>query len=140
MVKRLVRRLVERRSIVGLLCCCSVLTGVLLAQPQQEYAIVGGTVFRDSGLALAEADVTLEPVQDPATVPAAKSKSKSKNRKLTAITSPRGEFTFRVPPVPMKYRVTVTAKGFRGAEKIVETGGGSERVDATFSLSPESKH
>jgi hypothetical protein len=98
----------------------------------QEYAVVAGTVFRDNGFALAEAEVTLE-IDASAT-------GKSRARKLKATTSPRGEFAFRVPPAAMKYRVTVTAKGFRIAEKVVEVQGSSERVDATFNLSPESKH
>jgi len=98
----------------------------------QDYAVVAGTVFRDNGFALPEADVTLEVDGPPA--------PKSKVKKLKAVSSPRGEFTFRVPPVATKYKVTVSAKGFRMAEKVVEVQGGSERVDATFNLSPESKH
>ena len=35
----------------------------------QEFAVVGGTVFRDNGLALADAEVTLEMVQDPLAMP-----------------------------------------------------------------------
>ena len=104
------------------------------AQAATEFAVVSGTVFRESGLALPEADVTLEVVRDP---PVA---AKAKVKKLRAMTSPRGEFAFRVPPVAMKYRVSVSAKGFQAAEKVVEVQGGSERVDATFSLAPESKH
>lgn len=99
-----------------------------------EFAVVGGTVFRDNGLALADAEVALEVIQDP---PLA---AKSKMNKLKAVTSPRGEFTFRVPPAAMKYRVSILAKGFQPVEKVVEVQGGSERVDATFTLSPESKH
>jgi Carboxypeptidase regulatory-like domain len=106
-----------------------------LVASAQEYAVVAGTVFRDNGFALAEAEVTLE-VADAAPAPARKSKVK----KLKTLSSPRGEFTFRVPPVAAKYRVTVAAKGFRMADKVVEVQGGSERVDATFTLSPESKH
>jgi hypothetical protein len=105
----------------------------------QEYAIIGGTVFRDTGLALADADVTLE-VAEQGVGGAGEAKPKSKVKKLKAVSSPRGEFTFRVPPVAMKYKITVTAKGFTSSEKIVAVEGASERVDATFSLSPESKH
>ena len=100
-----------------------------------EYAIVGGTVFRDNGFTLAEAEVTLEvAAAEPSAVP------KGKLKKLKTLSSPRGEFSFRVAPVPGKYRVAVSAKGFQAAEKVVEINGGTERVDATFSLSPESKH
>ena len=97
----------------------------------ESYAIVGGTVFRDSGFALPEAQVTLEPDGN--------SGGKKKSRKLTAVSSPRGEFTFRVPPVAAKYKVAVAAKGFAPEEKIVEMHGGEERVEATFTLSPQSK-
>ena len=103
--------------------------------PADSYAIVGGTVFRDSGLALPEAQVTLQPEDQPD----GGGSSRHKPRKLTTVSSPRGEFTFRVPPVAAKYKVTVTAKGFVGSEKIIETHGGEERVEATFSLAPQSK-
>ncbi len=97
-----------------------------------EFAVVGGTVFRDSGFALAEAEVTLAVEgAEPA---------KGKIKKLKTVSSPRGEFSFRVPPVAARYRVGVFHKGFQAAEKVVEIQGGSERVDATFNLSPESKH
>ena len=102
------------------------------AAAAQEYAIVGGTVFRDTGFTLADAEVTLEVLPTEGTT--------SKIKKLKAATSPRGEFTFRVAPVAMKYRVSVSSKGYRTAEKIVEMQGGPERVDATFNLLPESKH
>jgi len=104
--------------------------------PVQEFAIVGGTVFRDNGFALADAELTLEIVR----TGAGEAKSKSKVKKLKAASSPRGEFTFRVPPVEAKYRVTASARGFAPQEKIVEVGGGSERVEVNFSLSTESKH
>ena len=98
------------------------------------YAVVGGTVFRDSGFPLADAEVTLEVAVADTSTP------KSKAKKLKTLSSPRGEFSFRVPPVPGKYRVAVSAKGFQAAEKVVQIEGGTERVDATFSLSTESKH
>ena len=101
---------------------------------QAPFAVVGGTVFRDSGFALAGAEITLEP--DPPATPGTKAKVK----KLKSASSPRGEFTFRVPPVAARYRVTVSAKGFQSADKVVEVAGGAERVDATFTLAPESKH
>ena len=91
-------------------------------------------MFRDDGFTLAVAEVTL------AVVSAEPSGPKAKLKKLKTLSSPRGEFSFRVPPVPGKYRVTVFVKGFQAAEKVVEIQGGTERVDATFSLSPESKH
>lgn len=104
---------------------------------QQEYSIVEGTVFRDDGFALPGADVSIEMLQPEN---ADELKRKTKVKKLTAVSSARGEFSFRVIPYARKYRVKVTAKGFSPAEKIVEVEGGGERAEATFNLSPESKH
>jgi hypothetical protein len=130
-----------------LACLTCLMLAALLAAPAdgkkkpanaagaEEFSVVGGTVFRDSGLTLGEAEVTLEVAPDPS----ASANPKSKIRKLKTVSSPRGEFTFRVPPVPAKYKVSVSAKGFHPADKIVEIQGASERVEATFSLSPESK-
>ena len=103
-----------------------------------EYALVAVTVFSDNGFALADAQVSLVPVQDPGVAP--QPKGKKSKAAWTATTSPRGEYAFRVSTAAMKYRISVSAKGFQKAEKVVEIQGGPERVDATFTLSPESKH
>ncbi|HEY3743333.1 MAG TPA: carboxypeptidase-like regulatory domain-containing protein [Bryobacteraceae bacterium] len=103
---------------------------------QQEYSIVEGTVFREDGFALAGADVSIEML---APENANEPKHKAKVKKLTATSSARGEFSFRVIPYARKYRVKVTAKGFNPGEKIVEVEGAGERAEATFNLSPESK-
>ena len=95
-----------------------------------DYAVVAGTVFRDNGFALAGAEVALEISPAPS----------KKAKKLQTVSSPRGEFSFRVPPVVAKYKISVSAKGFQAADKVVEIQGASERADATFTLSPESKH
>ena len=94
-----------------------------------EYSVVGGTVFRDTGFAMPDVEVTLEMTPAP-----------PKAKKLKATSSPQGEFSFRVPPAAAKYKVSVAAKGFQPADKIVEIQGPSERVDATFTMLPESKY
>jgi hypothetical protein len=97
----------------------------------EPYGLVGGTVFRDPGFALAGAEVTL--TADPAPGQAAPI-----IKKLTAISDQRGEFVFRVPTAAMRYSVSVTLKGYSSQQKSVSIEG-EQRVDATFTLQPESK-
>ena len=99
----------------------------------ESYGLVAGTVFQESGYALPNAEVTLIPAppSDGASAP-------QKLKTLQAVTSARGEFSFRVPPVPMHYILKVVAKGWQPAEKSVAIQG-EGRVDVTFQLQPESK-
>ena len=97
----------------------------------ESYGLVAGTVFQESGYALPNAELTLIP--DPPSNGASQ-----KLKKLQALSSARGEFAFRVPPVPMRYTLRVVAKGWQPAEKSVAIQG-EERVDVTFQLQPESK-
>jgi Carboxypeptidase regulatory-like domain len=99
-------------------------------QPLQAYAIVGGTVFRESGLVLPGAEVMLTP--DPGTSGAKLGKPQKQ------ISDARGEFAFRVPSEPMRFRVTAAAKHFKMQEKTVEIQG-YERADVTLTL-PESSN
>lgn len=97
----------------------------------ESYALVAGTVFQESGYALPNAVVTLTP--DPPS-----GSSPAKMKKQQAISDTRGEFVFRVPPVPMRFTVKAAAKGFRSQEQpaVIE---GETRADVTFQLQPESK-
>jgi hypothetical protein len=56
---------------------------------------------------------------------------------MKATADARGEFVFRVPPGPMRYIVTASAKGMKTEEKPVTVQDG-ERVDVTFMLVEES--
>jgi len=94
------------------------------------YAIVAGTVFRDSGFSLAGAEVELALAAGP--------DSPVKFKKLKHISDARGEFAFRVPVEPAKYTVSVKAPGFRAEEKQVSAGG-EQRFDVFFRLAPASK-
>jgi hypothetical protein len=103
----------------------------LAAAPKKKpadssYAVVSGTVFDASGYALPDADATLT------SAPPAQAKP------LQAVSSARGEFTFRVPPGPAHYTVTVSAKGFEPQSKTVEVQD-QERVEVTFQLDKQSK-
>ena len=91
---------------------------------------MGGTVFRESGLALAGAEVTL--TAEPAN-PGGKAAKPQKQ-----ITHARGEFAFRVPADPARYRVAASAKHFQMEEKTVEIQG-NERTEVTLTL-PESSN
>ena len=89
-------------------------------------AVIAGTVFRDPGFAQPGASVVLALKSAPA-------------KKLQhQISSPRGEFTFRVPAGPNSYVVTATLKGFQTARQEIEIQG-EEQINATLLLVPESK-
>jgi hypothetical protein len=89
-------------------------------------AVIAGTVFRDPGFAQPGASVILSLKSAPA-------------KKLQhQISSPRGEFTFRVPAGPNRYLVTATLKGFQTAREEIEIQD-QEQINATLLLVPESK-
>ena len=94
----------------------------------ERYAVIAGTVFRDSGLSLRGAEVIVEPAPG--------SESGHKPKKLEAVSDGRGEFSVRVPAEPMRYTVSVKAKGYRPAEKTVSIQA-DERVDVFFLLKPD---
>ena len=97
----------------------------------ETYSIVAGTVFREPGFALPQADVTLIPNPQQDGLPV-------KVKKLSTVSDARGEFVFRVPAATMRYTVKVAAKGYHGEEKTVNVQG-EDRADVTFQLHEESK-
>ena len=97
----------------------------------EAYSIVAGTVFREPGFALPQAEVTLIPNPQADSLP-------FKVKKLSTVSDARGEFVFRVPAASMRYTVRVAAKGYHGEEKTVNVQG-DERADVTFQLHEESK-
>ncbi len=96
----------------------------------EPYALIAGTVFRDSGLTLAGAEVTVTAEPGPGETRTVKF------RKTKTVTDGRGEFAVRVPVAPMRYRVAVRARGFRTQEKSVQIEG-DQRVDVFFQLEPD---
>ena len=111
--------------------------GVLLAQ-NAAHALVAGTVFRENGFSLAGATVTLIAKNTGNDTGNDTGKAAAKRKPLRAISDARGEFTFRVSPVPGTYMVKATMKGFQAVEAETSVGG-EERVDVTLILTPESK-
>lgn len=97
----------------------------------EPYAVVGGTVFRESGLSLAGAEVTISPDPQPGQTPV-------KIREPKAVSDHRGEFAFRVPVTAMRYKVTAKLKGFEPRQKSIDIEG-EQRADVTLILSAVSK-
>jgi Carboxypeptidase regulatory-like domain len=120
----------SKLGLILLLCALGADAGSKKKVPE-VYAVVGGTVFRDPGLALPEVQVTLTPDPEPG-------QPASIIKKLTAISDRRGEFAFRVPVTAMRYTIRAVAKGYGPQQKSVSVEG-EQRVDATLTLQPESK-
>lgn len=91
-----------------------------------DYAIIGGTVFRPSGHAFPDVPVEIRAAAEPGGTGA-------KVKPLRARTGMRGEFAVRVPARRQRYTVVVAAEGFRREEKTVEIQA-DERVELSFLL------
>ncbi len=90
-------------------------------------AVIAGTVFRNTGLSLPGAMITITPLSG--------AEAKAKSRPIQAVSDARGEFVVRVPAGPARYRVGAVARGYQPAEQTIEIQG-EERVDLTFLLEP----
>ena len=66
------------------------------------------------------------------------SKDKPEKKLQEQTSSPRGDFSFRVPPGPSFYIITATMKGFETASKEVEIVA-QEQIHKTLLLVPTSK-
>jgi hypothetical protein len=97
----------------------------------EPYLLLDGTVFRETGFALPNAEVVVIPDPPP-------DAPRQKTKKMQAVSDARGEFAFRLPTGSMRYIIKVSAKGFRNEEKSV-TVQGEDRLDVTFQLHEESK-
>jgi hypothetical protein len=127
---RLARAITWALVFLGLLGVAETPAAARKKDKQQPFALIAGTVFRDSGLALPGAEVFVKPSPEGAPTP--------KIQSVKTISDPRGEFAIRVPAVPMRYTVRVKAPGFREQSKPVSISG-DERVDVFFHLEAESK-
>ena len=90
------------------------------------YALIGGTVFRDTGYRLPGAEVTVTPLEGA---------GQRKSRKIVAVSDARGDFAIRVPAAPLRYTISVKAAGYRAQERAVSLAG-EERLDLYFKLEP----
>jgi hypothetical protein len=131
-MKRMRRRTKTKRRNSPALCLLALGATLLSAQVAERtrsgepYAVVAGTVFLESGVAQPGARVALFSAQEP-------------GRKLQEkVSSPRGEFSFRVPPGPGAYRLTASLRGFVTATKDVEIVA-QEQIHATLLMERESK-
>lgn len=94
-----------------------------------EPSIVAGTVFRDPGFALANAEVTLAVKTPP---------QGAKVPKIQRTTSNfRGEYSFRVPAAKAEYVVSVKVVGLIPEEKPAVLGSEPERLEIYLTLKPE---
>ena len=98
-----------------------------MVQRNGSYALVAGTVFRESGFSLPAAEVTITVKTPPAGV--------KRFKQMRAISDSRGEFAFRVPPGKAEYSVSVRAEGYLPAGKDVAVNG-EERLDVYLELQP----
>jgi carboxypeptidase family protein len=125
-MKTMRRRTKTGSRLLIALAVCSLVCAGAGKKKTQPYAVVAGTVFRDTGLSLAGATVTLAVKDDP------------KPKRQQSVSDARGEFAFHVPVTPATYVVRASLRGFHPEEK--EAAVGDEgRVDVTFTLAPESK-
>jgi hypothetical protein len=100
-------------------------------KPQTSYALIVGTVFRDTGMSLPGAQVTLRAE--------GASEQARKFKKMQVTTDSRGEFAFRVPEAPMRYVLSVKASGYNSQEKTIEIPA-QDGQDVFFRLDPASKN
>lgn len=111
------------------------LAGISYADKKQKggepYAVVAGSVFRESGLSLPGAEVAISPDPQAGQTPV-------KIRDSKAVSDNRGEFAFRVPVTAMRYTVKAKLKGFEPQQKSVDIEG-EQRTDVTLVLPAVSK-
>jgi hypothetical protein len=125
--KRTTRSKTGRRGKAIALLAALLLAAFAQAQKKPEpYAVVRGSVFLDSGRTQPGAKVVLT------------AKAKPDKKLQEQISSPQGEFAFRVPPGPTTYILTATMKGFEPASKEVDVTG-QEEINKTLLLVPASK-
>jgi len=96
----------------------------------EPFALIAGSVFRDTGFSLAGAELTVEPAPEAKTPP--------KFKRIKTVTDARGEFAVRVSSAPMRYTVSVKARRYRPDKKEVSIEG-EGRVELFFRLEPETR-
>ena len=95
-------------------------------------SLVRGSVFNLSGQTLAGVKVTIERIP---TDEEQKDGKHIKSHTRDYLTNAHGEFAFRLPAQPARYRVTAAARGFKSDTKVVDVNG-SEAVPVALTLLP----
>ncbi len=96
----------------------------------EPYALLYGTCFTSQGFSLPGARVIVVFASEPP--------RKTKKKKWELFSSPRGEFTIRLPAGKNEFKVTATRAGFRPAEATVSFEA-DERRDIILKLEPVSE-
>jgi hypothetical protein len=92
------------------------------------FAVISGTVYRPPGFALPGAEVVIAPDTD--------APGSDRIKKQKVITDARGEFSVRVPTVPMRYTIHVKSGGYVSQQKPASIEG-EQRRELTFQMEPE---
>lgn len=87
-------------------------------------AVVGGTIFRNTGHALRGAEIVVTYSES------------GKKGEWKGLSDARGEFAVRIPAGAASYTVSVKADGFRTQQKSV-TFSADERIDLSFLMEPK---
>ena len=127
--KRRKRKRIGAKALVLAVSVFAIFAGAS-QKASDSYAVVAGTVFRNTGFSLQGAEVTLHATTLPPGV--------RKFKALKLISDGRGEFAFRVPAGKAVYTITVKADGYQTVEKSVSVNA-DERADVYFELTPLSK-
>jgi len=113
---------------VGILLLVSGETVQAVTQETESYALVKGTVFTFFGRSFPGVEIEIERVD-------VEEKDRKKTRR-EARSDAIGEFAFRLPPGPAKWKLTFRAKNFTEDKREIEIFE-DERVDITVLLKPE---
>ncbi len=97
----------------------------------EPFAVIAGTAYRPPGLSLPGVRVRVRPGQT-------ETPSATKLKPAETQTDTRGEFAIRVPAVPAKWSVDVSASGYQPQSKSVSIEG-EQRLDLSFVLEPETR-
>jgi hypothetical protein len=95
-------------------------------------SLVRGSVFNLNGQTLSGVRVTIQRIPNDEET---KEGKKVKARTKEYVTNQRGEFAFRLPTEPARYRVSASAAGFKSDSKVVDVSG-SEAVPVALTLLP----
>lgn len=97
---------------------------LILRVDQGTQVIINGSVYNQSGFAIYGAKIKIERVL-----------SDGSTKKLeTGYTSRSGEFTFRFPDEPGKFRVTASAKGVESSKEVTVEGAAIYRLALNLTL------